>query len=210
MYHSNGAIIMSFKTHSYYLPFFLCFITFWQFVHLSPCVSKECFHCGIRTPTRTSKQLSTFKLMAAACIWQTKAFATFAANILFLCMNCHVMLEKERDQNFGKIRLGRQVHVNRKMPGIVNWTFRNWTQSNSICRLMPSFVWVWFPSQSSSMEQIKPNWTQSIWLCLIGFGIYPNSSEPNPMDCVWLCSVSKFAWTKIVSGLKYIKKHEAT
>lgn len=103
MYHSNGAIIMSFKTHSYYLPFFLCFITFWQFVHLSPCVSKECFHCGIRTPTRTSKQLSTFKLMAAACIWQTKAFATFAANILFLCMNCHVMLEKERDQNFGKI-----------------------------------------------------------------------------------------------------------
>ena len=77
---------MSFKTHSYYLPFFLCFITFWQFVHLSPCVSKECFHCGIRTPTRTSKQLSTFKLMAAACIWQTKAFATFAANILFLCM----------------------------------------------------------------------------------------------------------------------------
>lgn len=35
--------------------------------------------------------------MAAACIWQTKTFATFATNILFLCVNCHVMLEKEQN-----------------------------------------------------------------------------------------------------------------
>ena len=81
----------------YCLPLFLGFVTFWKFVHLSFSMSEKCFQCCIWTATRTSKQLSALKLMASTGICQTKALSTFAADILFLCVDCHVMLAKDKE-----------------------------------------------------------------------------------------------------------------
>ena len=89
------------------------------------------------------------------------------------------------------------------MPGIANRTFGNRTQSNPIRRLSsaiepnrtPKSVWVRFPSQSNSTEQIEPNRTQSIRLCSIEFGNWTQSNSINRsmLDCVrWM------AWTELM------------
>lgn len=65
-----------------------------------------------------------------------------------------------------------------------------------------NFLWVWFPNQSNSIEQIEPNQTQSIRLCDWVW-------QPNWMDCIWLsfftplCSKWVTQWGKFIY-LRYI------
>ena len=91
---------------------------------------------------------------------------------------------------------------------VVNETFRNWTQFVNWVQLSlaiepnwtPTFVRVGFLNQLNSTKQIKPNQTQCITLCLIGFG------SQTQMDCNRMWSVNKFSCTKImIYGLKNMK-----
>ena len=63
----------------------------------------------------------------------------------------------------------------------------NWVSLNSAIEpnRIPNVVWVRFPNQSNSIEQIEPDRTQSISLCPI-LVWQPNSIERNPMDCARL------------------------
>ena len=90
-------------------------------------------------------------------------------------------------------------------PGIVNRTFENRTQSNSIHRLgsielgnrtksNTELCVSSIPNQSNLIEQIEPNRTQSIRLCCIEFGNRTQSTQLTGLRLIgpWPSSVQGF------------------
>ena len=110
-----------------------------------------------------------------------------------------------------KAGLGRcyLVSTRQEIPGIVNRTFQNRTQSNSIERnRTPHFQWVRFPNKSNSIEQIELNRTQSVWLCSIEFGNRMGDKNQNPQKIPWASKKKKTQrnhWTKFIHPKKYTK-----
>jgi len=113
-----------------------------------------------------------------------------------------------------EVRVPLIMSVKLNYPGIVNRTFGNWTQSNSIelnpwiefdwfrqsdeTERVPNFVWVRFPKQSNSWT----NWTQSnsIHWIVLDWVRLRNSIKHSPMDCIGLWSMNKFAWSDCPLG----------
>lgn len=95
------------------------------------------------------------------------------------------------------------------LPGIVNRRFRNWTQSNRI-GLNPRMEFDWL-QQSNQLKHLTlcdfDFWTNQtqlnksikpIWTWLLDWVRQASSVKWNPTDCIWLNSLSTFAWANIM------------